>query len=418
MRDLKDTIRHRESGTLSKQVSRVGTAGFNTRYARIGEVKHALGVEMERRKDIERQLRKLAQIKLSYEEWSDCLFDSCVNGQDKKLVIDLVRLFKSGASEKKPVQLLVIRNLVSKLLKCNNHHYVDLIKDVSGLFKNELGPTNYTLLADIFGLAGETTARKHASLDKLEPGLTIKAIDRAAREYGSLPVNEASDGARALRYLQPRLNTAGNVVLLGEAWNPDVRKWKCEELPLPRKDPSHGDTDDFTALKRVIDHLIEQDELAKNVSVHNFQSLSLDEKPSIIYCMWPPADKGYNASHLLRYWECVRYYCYYNDKGSVRNNPIHLLGHSTDSAGFSLAATHKLMTPSVEEIESGIVFLGLGIEDERFLAPYYWFLPSIGYLDYDHEQRLCLKNLKYETRDLTMWEEDGKIVRLCTVESP
>ena len=95
-------------------------------------MKHALGVEMERRKDIERQLRKLAQIKLSHEEWSDCLFDSCVNGQDKKLVIDLVRLFKSGASEKKPVQLLVIRNLVSKLLKCNNHHYVDLIKDVSG----------------------------------------------------------------------------------------------------------------------------------------------------------------------------------------------------------------------------------------------------------------------------------------------
>ena len=56
------------------------------------------------------------------------------------------------------------------------------------------------------------------------------------------------------------------------------------------------------------------------------------------------------------------------------------------------------MTPRPEDIAKGVRFLGLGVEDEKFLAPYYWFLPAICYLDYDHEQRLFLKNLKYETR--------------------
>ena len=36
--------------------------------------------------------------------------------------------------------------------------------------------------------------------------------------------------------------------------------------------------------------------------------------------------------------------------------------------------------------------------------------------DYDHEQRLFLKNLKYETRDLIFWIEDGKITRLATIQ--
>ena len=62
-----------------------------------------------------------------------------------------------------------------------------------------------------------------------------------------------------------------------------------------------------------------------------------------------------------------------------------------------------------------MIFLGLGIEGERYLAPYYWQLPSIACLDYDHEQQLFLKNLKYETRDLTFWKENGKILRLATI---
>ena len=75
-----------------------------------------------------------------------------------------------------------------------------------------------------------------------------------------------------------------------------------------------------------------------------------------------------------------------------------------------------MMTPTLAEVKAGVYFLGLGTEDERFCAPYYWFLPSIAYLDYDHQQRLFLKNLKYETRDLTFWEGKDTETRVATIQ--
>lgn len=63
-----------------------------------------------------------------------------------------------------------------------------------------------------------------------------------------------------------------------------------------------------------------------------------------------------------------------------------------------------------------MLYLGLGLEEEMFLAPYYWFLPAICYLDYDHEQRLFLKNLKYETRELTFWKDEGSSSRMATIQ--
>ena len=67
------------------------------------------------------------------------------------------------------MQILVLKNLTWKLQKRNNHHYVDLVKDISGLLKNELGPSNYALLADLFRLAKETTAAKHSSNSRKIP---------------------------------------------------------------------------------------------------------------------------------------------------------------------------------------------------------------------------------------------------------
>lgn len=45
----------------------------------------------------------------------------------------------------------------------------------------------------------------------------------------------------------------------------------------------------------------------------------------------------------------------------------------------------------------------MGVDGERYLAPYYWNLPSIACLDKNHKQRLLQKNLQYETRELTLW---------------
>lgn len=75
-----------------------------------------------------------------------------------------------------------------------------------------------------------------------------------------------------------------------------------------------------------------------------------------------------------------------------------------------------MMTPRTEDIENGVRHLGLGLEDEKFLAPYYWFLPAICYRDYDHEQRLFLKNLKYGTRELVFWKQESLTTRIVSIQ--
>ena len=417
MRDLKNTLQHRRSGSLDDKANRLGLKGFNKRYARRGEMMNALDEESQRRKLAETEVKELVRKTLSPRDWEECLHQACLNGEDQMLVINLVRLMKSGISARNPMQILILKNLVSKLQKGNNHRYVDLVKDVSGLFKNELGLTNYALLADIFGLAKETTAAKHCSSQlRLEPGLNMDAIDLAANKFKGLPVNEASDGARCLRYLHPRKDKNGNVVLIGSTWSPSVDSWKEEEIVIPRKDATKGDLDDFGALKRLVDGLIKGNRLAKTVSIHNLTCLAALDKPTVINCMWPIQDKGYKAVHLLKYWEALRKACYFDEFEDVRKSPLNLVGYSTDSAGFSLSAAIHLMSPSHEEINEGVIYLGLGLDDECYLAPYYWYLPSIAYLDYDHEQRLFLKNLKYQTRDLTFWDDNGNTTKLATIE--
>ena len=109
--------------------------------------------------------------------------------------------------------------------------------------------------------------------------------------------------------------------------------------------------------------------------------------------------------------------CYYTKDGSRREHPIHLMGHSTDAAGFSLSAAIVLMTPTKEHVDNDITFLRLDVPSypvpgERFVAPYFWSLcPSIAYLDWDHAQRCLLRCLKYPARELTMFKSrDGSKV--------
>ena len=415
-RDLKNTLRHRQKGSLQGTKNRLGLCGFNKRYAQKGEFEDALEKAENRRRSTENHFKELAKVQLAPRELEDCLLDSCIAGDEQKLVIDLIRLLKSDIAKKKPVQILVLQNIVSKLLKNNNHHYASLIKDLSGLFKNELGPTNYALLSEVFGLAKSTTASQHGREMRLNPGINSQALMTAGKLFKNSPVNEASDGARALRYLEARKKADGNVILVGEGWDPNVKRWHLEEVMLPRKDEEKGDKDDFTALKRYIDKVVEKDSLAKTVSIHNLNCITSLEKSSIIYCLWPTIDKGYTGKHLLNYWQQLRRLCYYDENGVARKDPIHLLGYSTDSAGFSLSAAVHMMTPRTEDIENGIHHLGLGVEDEKFLAPYYWFLPAICYLDYDHEQRLFLKNLKYETRELVFWKQESLTTRIVSIQ--
>ena len=73
---------------------------------------------------------------------------------------------------------------------------------------------------------------------------------------------------------QPRLSNSGEVVLLGKAWNPDVESWTNESITVLRRDSSKGDKDDYDALKRLVNKLLDDHQLAKNVSIHNFTALA------------------------------------------------------------------------------------------------------------------------------------------------
>ena len=56
MRELKDTVRHREYGSCNALENRVGHVGFNKRYAQKGELAEALNNEVDRRKDATKQV--------------------------------------------------------------------------------------------------------------------------------------------------------------------------------------------------------------------------------------------------------------------------------------------------------------------------------------------------------------------------
>lgn len=95
-------------------------------------------------------------------------------------------------------------------------------------------------------------------------------MDLAAETFKGLPVNEGSDGARCLRFLEPRKLKTGEIVLVGQVWDPDISTWHEQNLRIPRKDHRNNDPEDFTALKRLIENLINADKLAKSVCTQPF----------------------------------------------------------------------------------------------------------------------------------------------------
>ena len=119
------------------------------------------------------------KVKLALRGIESSLLDSCIAGDNQKLVIDLVCLIQSSIANKNPVKILVLWNFVTKLMKNNNHHYTSLIKDLSGLIKNKLCPTNYALLAEAFGWARATTTSHHSSEIRLDTGINFQTLEMA-----------------------------------------------------------------------------------------------------------------------------------------------------------------------------------------------------------------------------------------------
>ena len=84
----------------------------------------------------------------------------------------------------------------------------------------------------------------------------------------------------------------------------------------------------------------------------------------------------------------MRFNCFYDKENNLRQEPVLLMGHATDSAGFQLAAASSLMSPNSYLLNLGVLYLTLGVGESAYSAPYLGYLPSIAYLDYNHEMRL------------------------------
>lgn len=115
-------------------------------------------------------------------------------------------------------------------------------------------------------------------------------------------VNEVSDGVCVFRYLEVRKKVDGNVILVGEGWDLNVKCWYFEEVKFFRKDEEKGDKDDFIVFKCYIDKVVEKDFFVKMVLIYNLNCIIFMEKFFIIYCLWLIIDKGYIGKYFFNYW--------------------------------------------------------------------------------------------------------------------
>ena len=405
--DLKDVLNKRKKSRLIPGKSPLGVCGFRKSYASKSETEVKSEELNAENVSLKRENRSLRGLYLDKKCWGEMLTDACNTANEEKLVIDLLGL----VNQPKTLQFEVPKNLIGKMKSKTNHRYTSIIKDISALHKNRLGQTNYSLLQDLLDPYGKTTASLHASLDGLEIGINLKVIDQAVQIYNKRPVIECSDEACTLRFISP-CKMSGVVELVGECWGADINNWKSCRRQIPRKDAESQD--DFSALKRYILDVVHEDKLAKSTAIHNLAALSGLGSTPLIYLIWPTPNKGYGSVHLLKVWDHLRLNCFYDEENNLRQEPVLLMGHAADSAGFQLAAASSLMSPSPYLLNLGVLSLTLGVGESAYSAPYLGYLPSIAYLDYDHEMRLFLKCLKYPTLDLTMWP--GECPVIVTIE--
>ena len=400
---LIDVMNKRKKSKLMTSSSRIGVPGFRTSYATKKETEIDFTNLNKVNTVLQKENQSLRKMYFDKRSWEEMLSEACESHNEEKLVIDLLSLM----NQSKTLQFQVLENLIGKMKSGPNHRYSKIIKDISSLHMNRLGQQNYSLLQDLVGLCGKTTARTHAHVDKLSIGINQQVIPKAMQIYSNDPVIECSDEARTLRFIAPLL-VDGKVELVGKCWDKDIDNWSLCRQEVPRK---YGELqDDFSALKVYVNNTIDSNTLAKSTAIHNFAALAGEHNNPLIYAVWPTPNKGYNSASMLKIWDKIRYNCFMDESGCLREKPVMLMGHSTDSAAFQLAAANTLMMPTSLMFEEGVIYITLGIGESVYAAPYLSPLPSIAYLDYDHEMRLLLKCLKYPTLELTMWQGDSPVL--------
>ena len=401
---LRNLIQKRQKAKLDMG-SRIGKKGMRDDYLSASELsikqKNTITSSIAMKKE-NRELRRQLNEAESREAWVNRLYSDCLHEDRAQLLVDCKELFQLKDHDDKIIQIEVLKNLVGKLKSGRNHKFTNTIKSIAKMHKNWLGESHYAVLKEILGFPSGATVELHKPEERFFPGFNKLVIENASSLFKGSLVVESSDEARIRRSLEPRLSLSGDIELLGTSWSADPSAWpQVESIPKAAAD---GTEDDFSALKNFVDDTINQNRLASHVSVHTLNSVNDLTLHHPVICIWPTPRKGYTSEMLFKVQQKIRKLCMTSDP------PIALIGHSTDSAAFSRSLAKAVMTPRKEFISQGVLYLALGIPEEQFMAPYFWRYPTIMYLDFEHNQRSCLRVLKYETHDLVLYCDEQNTV--------
>ena len=137
-------------------------------------------------------------------------------------------------------------------------------------------------MQNLFGLPGKTTALAHSSSAKLKLGFNSSVFETGPEFYAGGPVVDATDEARALRYLSPILNDHGDIELVGMCWDPDCSTWESSKVLLKDIISDCSYADQYSALKAYVEKVTKEN-LAKDCAIHNFCAASgVLSKPLVI----------------------------------------------------------------------------------------------------------------------------------------
>ena len=401
---LKNLIQKRQKSKLELG-TRIGKKGMRDDYLSASELsvkKQNTVISRITMKKENHELRRQLNEAESNESWVSRLYSDCIHEDKAQLLVDCNELFQRKEQEDKIIQIEVLKNLVGKLKSGRNHKFTDNIKSIAKMHKNWLGESHYAVLKEILGFPSGSTVELHQPEQRFPAGFNKSVIENASFLFKGSLVIESSDEARIKRSLEPRLSKSGDVELLGKSWSVNPSEWpQIDRVPKAATD---GDKDEFSALKSFVNDAIDNNKLASHVSVHTLNSVNNVTLHHPVICIWPTPRKGYTSEMLFKVHQQIRYLCMTSDP------PIALIGHSTDSAAFSRSLAKAVMTPREEFISQGVLYLGIGIQEEQYMAPYFWKYPSIMYLDFEHNQRSCLRVLKYDTHELLLYSDEQNTV--------
>ena len=110
--------------------NRIGRKGFRHDYALKNEIKEKLVEEQDSNRKLGKAVTSLS-VKKS-KTWEEMLQESCEEKYQEKLTV----LFKEDIDQTNPVQVTIMRNLVGKLRRGVNHHFVPLMKPLERCTKS------------------------------------------------------------------------------------------------------------------------------------------------------------------------------------------------------------------------------------------------------------------------------------------